>query len=138
MKMYIGNKLVDACDKTTIKIINPATGNLIDTVPNAGPEDVLIAVRHAKTAQKKWRDVHLYQRIMIIEKFCMLVKENQDELACTLTAETGKPISVSRGEISGVISIFKTYIEAVKHIKKRFYSQRNAARARKLNVFYFT
>ena len=60
MKMSIGGRPAEACDKTVIEIVNPATGKVIDTVPNAGPQDVAIAVKIAKAAQKQWAKVPVH------------------------------------------------------------------------------
>ena len=52
MKMFIGGKSVDASDGQIIKVINPATGEVIDSIPSATEEDVAIAVAEAKKGQK--------------------------------------------------------------------------------------
>ncbi len=116
MKMYIGGKPVDACDKTTIEIINPATGKVIDTVPNAGPEDVAIAVQQAKSAQKEWARIPVHQRASILRKFLTLVEKDKEDLAQTLSAETGKPIREARGEIGNIFIGFEAFIEKAKHL----------------------
>ena len=136
MKMLIANKWVEAVDKTSINIIDPATGAIIDTVPNAGPEDVFIAVDAAKTAQRIWSKTHLYQRIDILQKFCTLVQKNMEDLSFTLSAETGKPIRNARGEIQGVIGTFQNYIEASRHLKNDFIP--NGTQPGQENSVYFT
>lgn len=116
MKMFIGGKPAEACDKTVIEIINPATGAVIDTVPNAGPEDVAIAVSIAKSAQKKWAKVPVHQRAEILRTFLDLVDENKEDLARTLSAETGKPIKEARAEIGNIPIGFNAFIEKGKHL----------------------
>lgn len=116
MKMLIGGKPVDACDKTVIEIINPATGKVIDTVPNAGPEDVELAVEIAKAAQKEWAKVPVYKRAEILREFLVLVEKNKEDLAQTLSMETGKPITEARAEIGNVPIGFNAFIEKAKHL----------------------
>lgn len=116
MKMLIGGKPVDACDKTVVEIINPATGQVIDTVPNAGPEDVAIAVEKAKSAQKEWARVPIHQRAEILRKFLALVDTNKEKLAQTLSTETGKPIREARAEIGNIPIGFQAFIEKAKHL----------------------
>lgn len=116
MKMFIGGKPVDACDKTVIKITNPATGKIIDTVPNAGAEDVAIAVEKAKSAQKEWAKVPVHQRAEILRTFLALVEKNKEDLAQTLSAETGKPIREARAEIGNIPIGFQAFIEKAKHL----------------------
>ena len=116
MQMLIGGKPADACDKTVIEIINPATGRVIDTVPNAGPEDVALAVEKAKAAQKEWAKVPVYRRAEILRQFLALVEKNKEELAQTLSAETGKPIREARAEIGNIPIGFEAFIERAKHL----------------------
>lgn len=116
MKMIIGGKPVDAVDGSVIQIVNPATGKGIDTVPNAGPEDVEIAVAKAKTAQEKWAQVPVYRRAEILRTFLALVDKNKEELAQTLSAETGKPIKEARAEIGNIPIGFEGFIERGKHL----------------------
>ena len=72
MKMYIGGKPVDARNKAVMKIINPATGKVIDTVPNATPEDVDRAVK--------------IEKILITDMECdklqKLLKKNGQKFRC--------------------------------------------------------
>ncbi len=116
MKMSIGGKPAEACDKTIIEIINPATGKVIDSVPNAGPEDVAIAVAKAKSAQKVWAKVPTHKRAEILRTFLVLVEKNKEDLAKTLSAETGKPIREARAEIGNIPIGFQAFIEKGKHL----------------------
>ena len=102
MKMIIGDLPVDALDRTTLTITNPATGEAIDTVPDAGPDDVALAVAKAKAGQKAWAKVPVHQRAAILRRFLGLVDERREALARTLSAETGKPIREARAEIGNI------------------------------------
>ncbi len=119
MKMLIGGKAVDASDGKTIDVINPANGKLIDTIPSATPEDVAKAVSCAKEAQKKWAQIPVYQRVEIMYKFISLVERDKEDLARTLSDETGKCISEARAEIGNIPIAFKAFSERAKH----FYGQ---------------
>jgi len=116
VKMSIGGRSAEACDKTVIEIVNPATGKVIDTVPNAGPQDVAIAVKIAKAAQKQWAKVPVHERAEILRAFLALVEKNKEDLAQTLSAETGKPITEARGEIANIPIGFQGFIEKAKHL----------------------
>ena len=94
MKMLISGSWVDAADGATINVTNPCNSKLLDTVPNAAKEDIDRAIADAVAAQKQW---------------------NRDDLAKTLTLETGKPIFDSYGEIDSVYMTFESSIEIVKH-----------------------
>lgn len=92
MNNLIGYTWKDASNKATIDVTNPATGKLIDTVPNVTLDDVDEAVKVAQIEQKKWKEVSLYERAEKLYKFVDLVEENKDRLASLLSEETGKPI----------------------------------------------
>ena len=116
MKMIINGKAVDASGGATIPVTNPATGQVIDTVPSATEADVKLAVEKAKQGQKVWAKVPLHEKGDILLKFVALVEENKEKLARTLSNETGKPISEARGEIANIPIAFKAFIEKAKHL----------------------
>ena len=115
MKMLIGGKAADASDGKTIDVINPATGKLVDTVPAATAEDVARAVACAKTAQKEWAKIPVYERVEIMYKFIELVERDKEDLARTLSDETGKCITEARAEIANIPVAFKAFSERAKH-----------------------
>jgi len=116
MNMIINGKLVKASDGKVLEVLNPATGKLIDTVPAATEEDIKNAVSAAKTAQKIWAKVPVYERSSIMRKFIALVEENKETLARTLSDETGKPINEARGEIGNIAIAFEAFSEKAKHL----------------------
>lgn len=116
MKMYINGISVDASDKQTIDVINPATGAVVDTIPAATKEDVDLAVEKAKAAQKIWAKVPVYEKVEIMYNFLELVEESKEDLAQTLSAETGKPIVEARAEIGNIPIAFKAFSEKAKHL----------------------
>ncbi len=116
MQMYINGKAVGASDGSVIDVINPATGKVVDTVPAATKEDVDLAVATAVKAQKIWAKVPVYQKAEIMDEFLKLVDENKEDLAQTLSAETGKPIVEARAEIGNIPISFKAFSEKAKHL----------------------
>lgn len=116
MKMIINGKLAEASDGKVLEVLNPATGKLIDTVPAATEEDVRSAVVAAKSAQKIWAKVPVYEKAAIMGKFISLVEENKEKLARTLSDETGKPINEARGEIGNIPIAFQAFSEKAKHL----------------------
>lgn len=116
MKMYINGALTDASDGSTIDVVNPATGAVIDTIPSATKEDVDLAVEKAKEAQKIWAKVPVYEKAEIMYRFLELVDENKENLEQTLSAETGKPIIEARAEIGNIPIAFKAFSERAKHL----------------------
>ncbi|MCR4909522.1 MAG: aldehyde dehydrogenase family protein [Lachnospiraceae bacterium] len=115
MKMLINGAPADATGGATIDVINPADGSVVDTVPSATKEDVDRAVAAAKAAQKEWAKVPVYERVEIMYKFLELVERDKEDLARTLSNETGKPITEARAEIGNIPIAFKAFSERAKH-----------------------
>ena len=116
MKNLIGYEWRDASDGKTIEVTNPATGELIDTVPNCTQDDVNEAVRVAEIEQKKWAEVPLHERADKIYKFIDLVERDKDKLAKLLSDETGKPIKEAIAEIANVRIGATAFVERAKHL----------------------
>ena len=116
MKNLIGYEWKDASNGAVIEVVNPATQELIDTVPNVTDEDVDEAVKVAIEEQKKWEKVSIYDRADILYKFVDLIEENKERLAVLLSNETGKPIREARGEIANVRIGVRGFIEKAKHL----------------------
>ena len=115
MKMLINGQPADAQNGAVIDVINPATGKVIDTVPSASKEDVDRAVAAAKKAQKEWAKVPVHERVEIMYRFIKLVERDFEDLARTLSNETGKPITEARAEIGNIPIAFKAFSERAKH-----------------------
>ncbi len=116
MKMFIDGESRDASDGATIDVVNPATGEVVDTVPAATEADIDLAVEKAAAAQKIWAQVPVHEKADIMYKFLDIVEENKEDLAQTLCAETGKPIVEARAEIGNIPIAFKAFSERAKHL----------------------
>lgn len=84
-----------------MKIINPATEEVITEITEDSREDLMTKFRTLKSAQTHWSAVVLNQRVEILKDFSRLLEENIDALAKILTSEVGKPLQQSRNEIKG-------------------------------------
>ena len=116
VKNLIGYEWKDASNGAVIEVVNPATQELIDTVPNVTDEDVDTAVKVAVEEQKKWEKVSIYERADILYKFVDLVEENKERLAVLLSNESGKPIKEAIGEVANVKVGVRAFAERAKHL----------------------
>ena len=116
MKMFINGIPADASDGKTIDVTNPATGAVVDTVPAATKEDIDRAVACAKAAQPVWAEVPVSEKVAILYKFLDIVDDNYEDLAQTLSQETGKPIVEARAEIGNIRIGFSGFCEKAKHL----------------------
>lgn len=116
MRNLINGQEMESFSRKVLEVTNPATNELIDTVPDSNEEDVDLAVKAAVRAQKKWAEVPLHERGRILEKFVDLVERDKEELAVTLCKETGKPITEARAEIANTRTFVYAYVERAKHL----------------------
>jgi succinate-semialdehyde dehydrogenase/glutarate-semialdehyde dehydrogenase len=120
MKMVIGNGWNDASDGQVEEIINPATGEIVDTVPSATAADVERAVGVAVQAQVEWAQRTVRERAALLERFADLVVERRLELGRVLSEESGKPyLAEAVWEFDSVAYVIKAGVEVAKH----FYGQ---------------
>src|SRR5260221_174574 len=84
-----------------MKIINPATEEIIKEVTEDNQQTLEEKFQSLKTAQPAWQKKPLSDRTEIIKNFSDLLEENKEHLASTLTSEVGKPLQQSRNEING-------------------------------------
>lgn len=84
-----------------MEIINPATEQIIATIKVDNQKSLNQKFELLVEAQKKWANLEISERILILEKFVVLIKDNIDELSLILTSEMGKPLQQSRNEIIG-------------------------------------
>lgn len=115
MKSLIGREWRDSSDGKKIEVYNPATNELIDTVPSLTKEDVEDAIDYADAHQKEWEAKSVIERCSVLTKFAQLVEKNKNELALLLSKETGKPIKEAYNEIANIQIGVPGYVEKVKH-----------------------
>ncbi|KAG9123921.1 succinate semialdehyde dehydrogenase NADP+ linked [Ceratobasidium sp. 392] len=95
---FIGGQWVDAKDGGKIKVNNPATGELLGTVPELGVEDTKKAIQHAAEAFKTWSKTTAKERHDVLRKLYQLMIDNNDDLGLIITLENGKPLAEAKGE----------------------------------------
>src|SRR6266568_8678081 len=97
---YVGGEWVDALNRGTIPVTNPATGETLGTVPRMGAEETRQTIEAADRALPGWRAKTAKERAQILRKWFDLMMANQEDLAALMTAEQGKPLTESKGEIA--------------------------------------
>src|SRR5467141_1763990 len=94
--MVIDGKPASARSGATVEIHDPATGELVDKVPQAGVEETRQAIDAAHTAFRGWADTLPQKRAQILMKGAALARQHLDEVATLLTREQGKPLRDSK------------------------------------------
>ena len=113
---YIDGKWIEADDGATLTVRNPATGESIGTVPALGAAETRRAIEAAHKAQGPWRAMLAKERASILRRLFDLMLANTDDLAIIMTAEQGKPLAESKGEIAYAASFIEWFAEEGKRV----------------------
>ena len=94
---FIGGQWQAADSGATMEIRNPASGELLGTVPNTGAAEARRAIDAAHAAWAGWAKKTAGERARLMRKWFDLMMANVEDLAVIMTAEQGKPLAESRG-----------------------------------------
>ncbi|WP_188801795.1 NAD-dependent succinate-semialdehyde dehydrogenase [Sporolactobacillus putidus] len=118
MLNYIGGEWTGK-DLPKIEVTNPATGEVIGSVPSAGKEEAEQAIDAASAAFTGWSHLTAGDRSDLLMKVYDLMIEGQEELARLMTMENGKPLRESRGEAVYAASFLKWFAEEGRRVYGR-------------------
>lgn len=116
LQMIIDEKKTNSSSEKVIKIRNEATGELVGTIPAGTAEDAARAVSASEQGARQWAAVPAHRRSQILLDFVALAREQADELALLLAAESGKILAHSRNELETALRIFTGYAEETKRL----------------------
>ena len=108
-KMLIGGESVDSVGGQTYEVRNPATGEVVDSVPKGNEKDVEQAISAAEGAFKEWSDVTAEDRGKMLANACELIKQKGGEIAQALTKEQGKTLFEAGLEIHHLVHGLEFY-----------------------------
>lgn len=111
---YINGHFVNAESGNVFSVTNPATGEVLCEVSDAGIKETEQALYAAQQAQQAWAAKTGKERGQILRRWFDLVMANQEELAQLLSLEQGKPLAESRGEIAYGASFLEWFAEEAK------------------------
>lgn len=113
-KCYIKGKWI--ATKKTIKVNNPATAEILGTVPDLESSDIQHAIAAAELAWPMWRSKTALERGELLTRWYTLILENINDLALLLTLEQGKPFKEAVEEIRYGASFIQWFAEEGKRI----------------------
>ncbi|WP_277749411.1 NAD-dependent succinate-semialdehyde dehydrogenase [Pseudomonas ovata] len=114
--MLIDGQWVQADSGQTLEVRNPATGELVARVPKGGADETRRAIEAAERAMQGWRKTLPKERARVLRTLYDLMLENLDDLATIMTAEQGKPLVESRGEILYAAGFIEWFAEEAKRV----------------------
>ena len=113
---YVDGSWLDRAPAGAIDVDNPATGEIIGSVPRFGRAETRAAIDAAARAFPAWRKKTAKERAAVLRRWFDLMMANQDDLARLMTIEQGKPISESRGEVAYAASFLEWFGEEAKRV----------------------
>ena len=113
---YIDGAWVNADSGQTLAVNNPATGEILGSVPKMGAAETRRAIESANRALPAWRALTAKERAQKLRRWFELLMENQEDLARLMTLEQGKPLAEARGEIAYAASFIEWFGEEAKRV----------------------
>jgi len=115
-RSLIGGQWLEAASGCTLEVTNPANGEHVATLASVGTVETEQAIKAAEKALQHWRARTAKERSHLLRAWHDLLMANQEDLAQLMTAEQGKPLAESRGEIAYAASFLEWFAEEAKRI----------------------
>lgn len=112
----VAGQWIDSPSGATHMVHNPATGELIGSVPLLGVAEVKVAIQAADQAQRAWKKVPAKDRAAVLRRLANLMYTHKDDLARLMTAEQGKPLSEAHGEVGYAASFIDWFAEEARRV----------------------
>src|SRR5579872_5016869 len=108
-QLLIGGEWVAGGSSERFDVTNPATGEVVGSMPEGSQEDVQAAIDAAAAALEGWKSLPAIERARTLRRSADLIRERKDEIAAVMTAEQGKPLAEASGEVEYAASFFEWF-----------------------------
>lgn len=108
---YVDGAWVDARSGQTFQVTDPASHEVIGTMPEMSKDDITTAIQAAETALSDFRQTTGRERSKMLRKWYDLMLYNAEDLARLITWENGKPIAEARSEVTYAASFLEWFSE---------------------------
>ena len=119
------NGVWNSASKDKIQVINPFNEEILGTIPLSTKDDLDLALEASAKSILKWKETSPWERSKIIRKIADIIRDRCDEIAKTMTLETGKPLVEAKGETLASADQFEWYSEETKRIYGQIIEARN-------------
>jgi succinate-semialdehyde dehydrogenase/glutarate-semialdehyde dehydrogenase len=107
--LLVGGRWLEAESEERFEVTNPATGEVVGTVPDGSRADVEAAIDAASEALEGWKSLAAIERARVLRRAADLIRERKDEIAAVMTAEQGKPLAEAAGEVEYAASFLEWF-----------------------------
>jgi succinate-semialdehyde dehydrogenase/glutarate-semialdehyde dehydrogenase len=125
--LLIGGEWVEAEGDERFDVTNPATGEVVGSVPNGTAEDVSAAIDAAAGALEEWKSRPAIDRARILRRSADVIRERKDEIAAVMTAEQGKPLAEATGEVEYSASFLEWFAGEAERVYGQVVPAQNSA-----------
>ncbi|WP_436639705.1 NAD-dependent succinate-semialdehyde dehydrogenase [Microbaculum sp. FT89] len=125
LKLYIDGVWRDGSEGASEPVYNPATGEVIATLPHASRADLDDALASSRAAFAKWKKVSAHERSTYLKKVAALLRERSEQISQVLTLEQGKPLPEARVEMVYTADVFEWYAEEARRTYGHIIPARN-------------
>jgi succinate-semialdehyde dehydrogenase/glutarate-semialdehyde dehydrogenase len=108
-QLLIGGEWIAAGSGERFDVTNPATGEVVGSMPDAAQDDVEAAIDAAANALDGWKSLAAVERARVLRRSADLIRERRDEIAAVMTAEQGKPLAEAAGEVEYAASFLEWF-----------------------------
>src|SRR5215472_1904815 len=108
-QLLIGGEWVAAGSGERFDVTNPATGEVVGSMPDAAQDDVQAAIDAAAAALDDWKALPAIERARVLRRSADVIRERKDEIAAVMTAEQGKPLAEAAGEVDYAASFLEWF-----------------------------
>lgn len=113
-QLFINGYWVDATNKQSFELVNPASEETIGKISYASAIDCHTAIEGAAAAFESWSKTTPYQRAAILKKAADIIRANIEKYAHDMVLESGKPMTEAKGEFAVAANLFEWYAEECK------------------------
>jgi succinate-semialdehyde dehydrogenase/glutarate-semialdehyde dehydrogenase len=108
-RLLVGGKWTEAEAGARFDVTNPATGEVVGSMPDGTAADVAAAIHAAAAALEGWKTLPAIERARLLRAAADTIRARRDEIAATMTAEQGKPLAEASGEVEYAASFFEWF-----------------------------
>jgi succinate-semialdehyde dehydrogenase / glutarate-semialdehyde dehydrogenase len=126
-RLLVGGEWVEAGSGERFDVTNPATGEVVGSVPDGSAEDVSAAIDAAAEALEGWRSLPAIERARVLRRAADTIRERKEEIAAVMTAEQGKPLAEATGEVEYSASFLEWFGGEAERVYGHVVPAQNAA-----------
>lgn len=115
-KIYINGEWVHSVNNEKFDVFNPATGEIVGTVPKAGEKETIMSIDAANNAFNEWSSLPASRRAEYLRRWYELIILNKAEIAKIMTQEQGKPFNEALAEVYYAANYVEWYSEEAKRV----------------------